>query len=277
MSPGATPSPWPPATGGLPSATEPRRSIRLPQLSIRHLWIVAVLWFVFFFASTPASFQNDLWQHLAAGREMIASGRILRAETFSHTAHGAAWLNQNWFAQVAFAECAALGGVAAVVFFTAVLYTTSFALVARICWRRSRHYRITALCTLLGITLGLENLGVRPQTFTAFCLSAELCLLWDVRPRRRTPLLVALILVLWTNTHGAFPVGMALPFMFLAARLLTLGTQHRWRQAWSDPWTRMYAACALLAVGAAFCNPDPAHTMGYVTASLQKSAELSFQ
>ena len=43
---------------------------------------------------------GDIWWQLAAGREMIASGSVLRVDPFTYTALGTPWLNVHWLYQL---------------------------------------------------------------------------------------------------------------------------------------------------------------------------------
>ena len=44
--------------------------------------------------------QNDTWWHLRAGADAWRTGRVPLLDTFSHTAYGASWPNQEWLGEV---------------------------------------------------------------------------------------------------------------------------------------------------------------------------------
>ena len=45
-------------------------------------------------------FDYDLYWHLANGREMLSTGRVIDYEAFSYTHGGEAFLNRAWLAQI---------------------------------------------------------------------------------------------------------------------------------------------------------------------------------
>ena len=46
---------------------------------------------------------TDLTYHLRAGNEFLDTGRITLVDTWSFTAPGTTWVNQQWAAQILFA------------------------------------------------------------------------------------------------------------------------------------------------------------------------------
>jgi hypothetical protein len=75
---------------------------------------------------------------------------------------------------------------------------------------------------------------------------------------------VLLVEILWSNTHGSFPLGIVLPGLFGAAAAWTAWRSGGWRAVATARTLRCYAIAAILATVAAFCNPHPGQTLGYV-------------
>src|SRR5687768_10834003 len=62
-------------------------------------WAAALAALVFVTALTPVS-DGDLWWHLAAGREMIATRSFLRVDPFTLSAAGRPWPDLHWLFQL---------------------------------------------------------------------------------------------------------------------------------------------------------------------------------
>ncbi|HVN54277.1 MAG TPA: hypothetical protein VMT46_08100, partial [Anaerolineaceae bacterium] len=60
----------------------------------------AVILILVFLMAARAPMDTDLWWHLRAGENTLASGQITLVDTFSYTRAGAPWTNHSWLAQV---------------------------------------------------------------------------------------------------------------------------------------------------------------------------------
>ena len=85
---------------------------------------------------------------------------------------------------------------------------------------------------------------------------------------------VALIEVLWVNTHGAFPLGVVLPGMFLVATGWQRWPDGGYRVWLTDRSIRCYLGCVLAGAAAMFCNPRPEATLGHVFGVSSTATEL---
>ena len=66
-----------------------RRGVRLPSITLEHLWVLIVLTGIVVFVNTHPIRPHDFWWHMAAGREIAKTGRIPTVDTFSRTMAGA--------------------------------------------------------------------------------------------------------------------------------------------------------------------------------------------
>jgi hypothetical protein len=242
--------------------------------SFRNVLIAGWIVLVFVIYVIQDRFQFDLWQHLACGREIVRSGHILTIDTFTHTIAGQPFIDQNWLAQIIFYGVYALGGLPLLTLFVSSLYAAALMLITYCCWKRSQHYLASILCGVLALWLGIENMSMRPQVFSALFLAAELFALWFLSDSWK-PIAVAPILLLWTNCHGAFTLGIGLPGIFFIGTALTnYQAERNWRKAVFNPSARSYLLCVALAVVASFCNPHPAQTFSYVARNMAISIML---
>lgn len=238
------------------------------------LWIMLPILVAFWYCSNQARFQNDLWQHLICGRWMCQTGQLIQVDSFSHTIEGRPYVNQSWLAQILLYLLFQLGGIRLLILISACAYSAAFALIGYCCWLRSRNHVIAAICTFVVIALNIENVTIRPQVFSTVLFAGELLILWSP-PRRWAPLVLGLMMLAWTNLHGIFVLGVALPWLFLAGGVIPIIRSSGWNLACRDPALRNFLACGLVTTIAAFCNPHPLHMLDYVLQTSSDAVRLN--
>jgi hypothetical protein len=231
-----------------------------PLVTLDALWLALPAALAMVLVGSMVEYPLDFWHHAATGRQ-ITAGAIPDRDTFTYTIAGRPIVNQCWLAQWAIYALVRLGGFGLAQFVAAACYAAAIAVVTAATWRRCRSARVAAALALATLALTMSNLGVRPQAISFLLFAVELFALWQWPDRWPTVFLVGLVEVIWTNTHGAFPLGVVLPCLFLTAAVFG-----PW---WDDPQSRsgrigVLAACVVVALAAMFCNPHPTKTLGYV-------------
>jgi hypothetical protein len=161
-----------------------------------------------------ASLQTvDLAYHLRAGGEFLDTAAIPRMDTFTFTAVGSAWQDQQLGAEVILAAVYRLAGWTGLVVLRAALVGVLFGLVFDLC-RRGHTTRTAALLTIASFGLAIVTLALRPQLLGMVLFAATLWLVVSRRDHPRALWLAVPIAALWANVHGSF---------FLAPVLLGLG------------------------------------------------------
>lgn len=174
------------------------------------LWAgIAVLLPALLVSVAPVS-TVDLAYGIRAGGLVLDGVGIPRVDTFTFTATGLPWVDQQWLAQVIFAAVFRAGGWPAL----ATLWAVIVASIQALLWRASRSMgadaRSTGFTLLLGFVVAAQGIGLRSQVLGLLCLAGLLVLVAD---RRRHPgrlWLAVPLLAAWANLHGSFPVGLAL-------------------------------------------------------------------
>ncbi|HEX5823663.1 MAG TPA: hypothetical protein VFY18_04300 [Candidatus Limnocylindrales bacterium] len=205
-------------------------------------------------AATIASLPTvDLAYHLRAGAITLDTGAIPRVDTFTFTAAGQPWQNQQWGAQVLLDVAYRLAGWTGLVLLRAALVGCAFGLLFDACRRRSGSVRIAAWLALAAFACAAVTLGLRPQLFAVALFSA---VLWVVVQRRERPGLTWLavpLILLWTNVHGSFFLGPLLVGIGLVEDLVD-----------RDPAWRRSAALLVGALVATVVNPFGLTVWSYV-------------
>ena len=156
-------------------------------------------------ASLLASLSSvDLAYHLRAGDEILRTGSIPSADTWTFTAPGAPWFDQQWGAQVLLEAVHRFGGWTGLALFRATLVGVIFGSIAIIGLRRGSSPRTAALLTLAAFAAAAPALALRPQLF-GMALFAIVLLLVSDRARHPARLwVIPLLVVAWANVHGSF-------------------------------------------------------------------------
>lgn len=158
----------------------------------------------------------DLTYQLRAGAEVLDGRGIPTVDTWTFTAAGAPWFDQQWGAQVLLAAVYRATGWTGLVVLRALLVAVIFGCLFEIGRRRGLGLRRSAWLTLAAFVVAAAALGLRPQIMGMALLAVVLLLVSD---RRRHPgrlWAVPLIVLVWANIHGSFflgPVVLALAWL----------------------------------------------------------------
>ncbi|MCD9622572.1 hypothetical protein [Rhabdothermincola salaria] len=183
------------------SATAPGW-LRAPALSTL-VGGILVLWGVYLGMARISD--NSFLTHLATGRLILDTGSIPRSDPYSFSAAGEPWVVQSWLASIVYAGVERLGGIDGVRLLTAAL----MALLMGIIWALTRP--ADGLVVRFAVAASAAAVGAvawspRPLLFGLVLLGLTLL---AVERRWPAPVLVP-VFWLWVNTHGSFPLGLAL-------------------------------------------------------------------
>jgi len=173
-------------------------------VSFRRLWLfLAVALPVL--ASLLASMSSvDLTYHLRAGDEILMAGAIPRVDTWTFTAAGLPWLDQQWLSDVALTVVYRFGGWTGLAVLRAILVGVVFASLLAISVRRGLSSRTAALLTLVAFAIAAPALAVRAQLFGMAFFAVSLVLVTERRRHPRWLWAIPVLVVPWANIHGSF-------------------------------------------------------------------------
>ena len=129
-------------------------------------------------------------------------------DTWTLTAPGAPWVDQQWGAQVILAAAYRLGGWTGLVLLRALLVGDHLRL--RVRHRppaRAERADRRALLTLAAFVVSAVALALRPQLIGMALFAVVLLLVADRRAHPRRLWLVPVIVAVWANIHGSFFLG----------------------------------------------------------------------
>ncbi len=149
----------------------------------------------------------DLAYHLRAGDEILRTGAIPSVDTWTYTAAGVPWTDQQWGAQVVLELAYRLGGWTGLVLLRALLVGIIFGCVFAIGRLRGLRERTAALLALAAFAVMAVALALRPQLIGMAFFAVVLLLVVDRRAHPGRLWLVPLIVAVWANIHGSFFLG----------------------------------------------------------------------
>jgi hypothetical protein len=207
----------------------------------------------------------DLTYHLRAGREILTSGAIPTVDTWTFTAAGTPWFDQQWGAQVALRLVEVAGSWTGLVLLRGALTATIVGCVLIIARRRGLDVRRAALLTVGAFAVAAPAMALRPQLLGMACFALTLLVVSERRRIPRAAWSVPLITVVWANVHGSF---------FLAPVMVGLA----WLEDLHDhrPTAARTAAVAIVSVAAACLTPFGPAVWSYV-AGLSSNPEVTSQ
>jgi len=215
---------------------------------------------------------GDTGWHLRTGEWILAHGRVPSQDMFSFTRYGQPWYAWEWLWDVMFGWLHLHFGMGAVLVASSVVLATTFGLLFRLARARSGDALVALAATLVAAAGSTGHWLARPHLFTMLFTVVFYTLLHRVDredARRWLLWLLPPLMVLWTNLHGGFFVGILLIGGYAAAEFAVLlrETGVAERQASLERgfhYALAAGGCAL----ASFVNPYFYHLHAHIVAYL---------
>lgn len=175
---------------------------------------------------------GDVWWHLRAGEEILASGAVPRVDGWSILGFGRPWVSQDWLANVMMAAIRGTDplGETVLSFAFGLVVVAAFAVLWRTIGVRNPAVRWAPriVFLMLGLILAAPVLGVRVQVLDLLLSAVVAWLLAHYVTDRRRRWIAALPVVaaIWANLHAGWPM------LFLLGGALVVGEaiDRAWRR-----------------------------------------------
>lgn len=214
-----------------------------------------LLFFVslFFFFSVPIS-DPDFWWHIATGKWMFQEQSLPLADPFSfvtppgnESLRTDFILKQYWLSQIIFYGVYETMGFIGIVILRSLLFTALFFILYRLMYRSGTSHIIALLITysaVMAIANEIQYIGDRPQMWTSF-FSVVIIVLLDAmnRGKRWASVVLPFIMLLWSNMHGGFILGMVIIGIYLVVGIA------------DKLWPARFIISSIIALLLSGCNP----------------------
>ncbi|MEX2046331.1 MAG: hypothetical protein WEE03_04145 [Chloroflexota bacterium] len=170
--------------------------------------------------ATPPGDPDTYW-HLASGRWMLEHRELLRADVFSSTINGQPYSVGEWLGQIVLYLAYLAGGWTGLVILRGLLIAVCAFFLTRVALRGGAAVIVAVPVTCAALILSEIVWTDRPHLFTLALFPVLLDLLLLARAGRfRLLLAVPPLILLWTNLHGGYALGLALIGIFTLEALL---------------------------------------------------------
>lgn len=168
----------------------------------------------------PAGDPDTYW-HIASGSWMLEHRALLREDIFTSTIRGQPYSVGEWLGQVVIALAYQAASWQGIVVLRALLVGCAAFFLTRVARRLGAPWPAAILVVLLALALSKQAWGDRPQLFSIalFPVVLDLCLAARAGERRALWFLPPLML-LWTNLHGGYGLGLAVIGLFAVEAVL---------------------------------------------------------
>ena len=200
---------------------------------------------------------GDTGWHVRIGEWILAHGQVPRQDMFSYTKPGQPFFAWEWLWDVGAAWLHQRWGLAGVVLASLLVIAFSTVLLYRLVYRRCGNPLVSIVLTGLASGAASVHWLARPHLLTMLMMMVFLTILERVREGRTAWLWsLPVLMILWTNLHGGFPIGIIIVGAYGAGELLRAAvTQDSGERGASlraaGPYLAAAAGCAL----ASLVNP----------------------
>ena len=196
------------------------------QNTIAEWLVIVALLFTFFGYFAVKVWDIDFWWHIAAGRNILENGAIPSTDPFgvydADSVLGQTILKSEWLGQVMLYEVFRWFDLDGIILFRAGLLTLCLAIVYLRCrLAGAAGFFGLGITALAGMAI-MQHTGERPQLFS-FLFMTLIFLLLDrfmANGRRWQLYCIPLVMLLWSNTHGAAVLGEATLGLFGAGYIM---------------------------------------------------------
>jgi hypothetical protein len=195
---------------------------------------------------------GDLAAHIRIGREILSHGQIPVHSLVSVTATSDPFVAHAWLSEVIFAGLFALGGLAMITVFAALIIAATHASVARFLTSRGVDARWAVAAAFVSLSVSSTHWLARPHMFSLLGTALTLYLL-ESRGKWRVAS-CAVLFAAWSNLHGGWLFGLGMIGAWVAGALIESMLDRARRDEWRQRASR---DAGLLAVAIVSVHANP--------------------
>jgi hypothetical protein len=240
-----------------------------------------------FLLARPAGFKSllgdgDTGWHLQTGEWILNHRSVPYNDFFSFSRPGGPWFAWEWLWDACFAGLHRIGGLAAILFVSALVLCASSAVVYGISRKKSGNAVVSLLLTIMVVCASSIHWLARPHLFT-FLFAGLFYAVAEMGATRKKLILVLLpcLMVVWTNLHGGFIVGLLIMLCYAVGEAIRSAISTGGERAEARANAVLYSQALGLCAAATFCNPYfyhlHQHLAGYLTDGYQMQHIGEFQ
>ena len=200
---------------------------------------------------------TDIFWHLKTGEIIFTTHQVPDKDVYSFTMAGKEWIDSQWLFQLVLFLLYRLSGYAGMIVVAAILNTLTWALIIGSAFKPQKYF-LTIFFGAACILSASIRFKLRPEILSFLYIALEIFLISQFRAGEKYALYVMpLILLLWVNSEGIWPVYFVILSVFLfedVLSLLNLRIRGYVRIAPKQSAARL-GVCLLCSIPVAFINP----------------------
>ncbi|MBV8897938.1 MAG: hypothetical protein JO051_15605 [Acidobacteriaceae bacterium] len=218
---------------------------------------------------------GDTGWHIRTGDWILTHGRVPTVDLFSFSMPGKPWFAWEWGWDLLFAAVHRSAGLAGVAFVNIALLCLASALVFRLIRRYTDHDVLAFGFTIFAVCGSVIHWWARPHLVSwVFALMFSHLILSAEQGNRKALLYAPALMVLWTNLHGGFFLGILLLLASAAGEALQAILDGARISFAAYRRVLDYLACALACGLATLVNPYGWALHGHLVSYLRDSTLL---
>jgi hypothetical protein len=216
------------------------------------VFAVTLLQVLFLSAGMPRLFHDsDTGWHVRNGETILKTAAAPRADSFSYTREGGAWLSWEWLSDALFGISHRLAGLSGVAFVAAAAIAFTVCTAARLALSLGGNLFLTASGSVLLLGVTSMHWLARPHVFSWIFALIFLSVAEQERHQpNRAIWILPLAAAFWANMHASFLLGPVILFIYALGECFAGIGGFK-----SSHGARRFAFASLLCVLATFINP----------------------
>lgn len=176
------------------------------------MYILTLLFIILFTIKGTISLDSDFGWHIRMGQIILQSG-IPTTDPLSYTMPSYPFVDHEWLTNVGIATLYPIIGMTGLALLSAICVAAALCIQIPV-----RLYRYAALPILLIAGALFPISGVRTQVISWLLCSVSLWIIYKHSSKKYFPYTPILIMLIWSNLHGAFPLGLVIFALFFITR-----------------------------------------------------------
>jgi hypothetical protein len=176
----------------------------------------------------------DVWWHIKLGELILQTHRFPITDPFSFTVAGQPWMACEWLGDTLFALVAKVGGLRGLDALLLVIGSAIILGLYALATLRSGSSKAGLIAAAALLPLSTLSFTLRPQMLGFLFIILTLIALELFRSGKHAVIwFLPVIFLFWVNTHGSFPIGLGMIFVYWANGLVSFRSGHLEARAWS--------------------------------------------
>ena len=174
-------------------------------------------------------YDSDTGWHIRHGETILRTWALPSGDYFSYTNYGKAWFSWEWLADVLLALIHKYGGLNGIAFWANAMFALTFTLLFSWTTRRGGNILVCLLFSRVAGFAAAVHWLARPHLFSMLLVLCWYMLLERIQSHGstgegrlgKTGWVLPPLMVLWTNLHGAFVIGVVLLLIYSLGNFLS--------------------------------------------------------